>query len=343
MKRIKKLLQLMGPKQAYLITKPVDIYYLTGLDISTGSLVLAQDHCFLLVDGRYFEACKKNSPIPVYLTKEGLFFELIKDKDTLVVDGDHTSHSSFLKLQESGKNIQSTKSLTEALRAIKDSEEIRLLKEASNLGLEGFDHALTLLKTGITEAEVAYELEYFWRKKGSQGVAFEPIIAFGANSAMPHYRAGNGVLKEGDIVLIDIGVKKNHYHSDMTRVYFWGQVNPKLHEIHQIVEEAIRSALSKVKAGVLVKEVDATARKLITDRGYGNYFTHSLGHGVGLEIHEYPWVKSGSPFGDVSLEEGMVITIEPGIYLPELGGVRLEDTVIVKKNGYENLTERVYA
>jgi Xaa-Pro aminopeptidase len=347
MKRIQNLLHSLKAGETCIVTNPTDIYYLAGLEVSVGSLVIAHEGSFLLVDGRYFEACKKTSPVFVHLAEEGRLFELIKDTKWLIVDKDNTSHGTFLKLEESAKkygiNLQASESLIKPLRAIKDETEIQLLKEASDLGLEGFDFAASLLKTGITEQEVACELEYFWRKKGAQGVAFDPIIAFGPNSAMPHYRAGQAVLKDGDLVLIDIGVKWKRYHSDMTRVVFHGVPDPKLKEIHGIVKEANQRASELLKPGVLVKEVDGLARQIIANAGYGEYFTHSLGHGVGLDIHEFPLIKSASPMGDVVLQEGMVITIEPGIYLPGIGGVRLEDTVIITKDGYENLTKRDYA
>lgn len=344
MTRIEKLLHVLTPNTAYLIADPIDIFYLTGQNVSSGILVVGKKS-FLLVDGRYFESCKKSSPIPVYLIKEGLLFELVKD--SLIVDQDHITYGAYLKLAETAKKagitIRAEKSLLKSLRAIKNKEEIALLKEASELGLQGFDYAASLLKEGITELEIACELEYFWRKKGAQGVAFEPIIAFGANSAMPHYRASNATLKRDDIALIDIGVKWKHYHSDMTRVVFFGNPNSKLKEIHAVVKKALDAALNELRPGVALKEIDGAARNLIVKHGYGEYFTHSLGHGVGLEIHEFPIIKSALPIGDVLLKAGMVVTIEPGIYIPKLGGVRLEDTVVITVNGYENLTTRDYA
>lgn len=347
MKRIEKLLKVIENKQACLITHPVDIFYLSGMNVSAGTLVISHEISALLVDGRYFEACKRDCKIPVFLAKEGLLFELIKGLDTLIIDQDNTSYAAYLKWAESAKNaginILPKENLVRQLRIIKDASEIDLLKKASNLGLEGFDYAKSLLKPGIKERDVAAELEYFWRKKGSEGTAFDPIIAFGANSAMPHYRAGDAVLKDDDIVLMDIGVTKEHYHSDMTRVVFFGSPVPQLKEIHGVVENAVKAALAYLRPGTFLKDLDAAARAVLSKAGYEAYFTHSLGHGIGLEIHEYPLVKSGAPYGNVPLQEGMVITIEPGIYLPGIGGVRLEDTVVITKTGYENLTEREYA
>lgn len=339
--RIEKLVQSIPLNTAVLVTNPIDIYYLTGLTLSAGSLVVRHEGSFLLVDGRYIEACKESSPVPAYLTEEGKLFQRIQG--TLIVDQDQISYGAYLKLEEEAKKagvkLKALSSFVTPLRAIKDANEIALLKEAADLGSEGFDFASSLLKEGITEEEVACELDCFWRKKGSQGVAFEPIIAFGANSAMPHYRASTTALKRGDIALIDIGVKWKHYHSDMTRVVFFGEVDPKLKTIHAVVKQAVEAALSRLKPGILSGDLDLAARQVIVDAGYGDNFTHNLGHGVGLEIHEFPFLKKGS---SIPLQEGMVVTIEPGIYLPHLGGVRLEDTVVITKDGYENLTKRDY-
>lgn len=347
MDRIENLLKKIEKKQAYLITEPVDIFYLTGMNVSVGTLIVSHKICALLVDGRYFEACKKNCSIPVFLTNEGLVYELIKGLESLIIDQDHTSYAAFLKWTESAKNagfvIIPKENLVKQLRIIKDSSEIDLLKKASALGLEGYDFVRLLLKPGITEREVAAELEYFWRKKGSEGVAFDPIIAFGANSAMPHYRAQDAILKEGDIVLIDIGVVKDHYRSDMTRVVFFGEPSPELLKIRDVVEASLKAALSLLKPGTLLKDLDAAARAVLKSAGYDEYFTHSLGHGIGLDVHEYPFLKASAPYGNVQLEEGMAITVEPGVYLPGIGGVRLEDTVVITKTGYQNLTERDYA
>lgn len=347
MKRIENLLKKIEINQAVQITEPVDIFYLTGMHLSAGTLLISHKVSALLVDGRYFEACKKDCPIPVFLAKEGLLFDLLKSTDTLILDQDSTSYAAFLRWTASAKTAGITilpkENLVKQLRIIKDASEIDLLKKAADLGLEGFDYVKSLLRPGVKEREVAAELEYFWRKRGSEGTAFEPIIAFGANSAMPHYRASDAILKDTDIALIDIGVTKDHYHSDMTRVVFLGTPDSKLKEIHSVVEESLKAALTLLRPGTFLKDLDKAARDVLSKAGYAAYFTHSLGHGIGLEVHEYPLVKSSTPYGNVQLQEGMTITIEPGIYLPGIGGVRLEDTVVITKTGYQNLTERDYA
>lgn len=174
-------------------------------------------------------------------------------------------------------------------------------------------------------------------KKGGQGVAFEPIIAFGENSAIPHHRASETRLSQGMTVLIDIGVKWKGYHSDMTRTLFWGEPPEIMREIYDIVQEAQMRALTICKPGTLIGELDSAARDYITSKGYGEKFLHSLGHGVGLEIHEWPLIRKREPYQSLPLQAGMVITIEPGIYLSNIGGVRIEDTIVITPTGYEIL------
>lgn len=343
LKRISRLQEKFQQYQldAFLITNLTDILYFTGLKLSAGKILATSHEVHLIVDGRYIELCKKNSPLPVLLSDEKVLWTLLDKVNRLGVDGEVLSHLSFLDLQKESlkQNIEliPLKGLVHSLRAIKDPSEIALLREAAELGSLGFDFVLNSLKQGISEEELSLDLEIYWRKKGAFGVSFEPIIAFGVHSSMPHYRAGKAKLKKGDIVLIDIGVNLNHYHSDMTRVAFFGDVDPKLKEVREIVEKAYKAALTLCRSEVETAELDTAARGLITAAGYGNYFTHSLGHGIGLDVHELPLLKKSPNY---ILKEGMAITIEPGIYLPGLGGVRIEDTIVITHDSYENLTNR---
>ncbi|MBA3958716.1 MAG: aminopeptidase P family protein [Parachlamydiaceae bacterium] len=338
---------------ALLIEDKINLYYLTGLQLSAGKLLLSNKPT-LFVDARYYEMCKKSSPVPVELveTSQDPLQQLLKawncsGVQTLGVDGETCSHKHYLAIEKSlneyTKATISLKSLDNpirTLRMIKDPYECQRLREAALLGSQGFDFVCSHLRTGISEAELALELELFWKKKGSKGLAFEPIIAFAKNSSMPHYRAGDERLKPGDAVLVDIGVNFEHYHSDMTRMVYYGTPNPKMLAIHAIVQEAQAAALKMCKPGTTIGALDKAARDHISAKGYGEYFTHSLGHGVGLEIHELPAIRNGAPYKDMVLEAGMVVTIEPGIYLSDLGGVRIENTVIITENGYEDLTLR---
>lgn len=334
---------------AILIDNSVDLYYLTGLRLSAGQLLVHARGACLLVDGRYIESCSKKSPVPVLLAEPGKkTLEALLRGDcsfikTLAFDSDSTTYHQFQLLQTMLSETQKlvpTEHLVLELRAVKDQEEIAILRKAADLGSKGYDYVVSLLNTGISEREVANKLEIFWMEQGGEGVAFEPIIAFGPNSSMPHYRAGETKLKKGDPVLIDIGVKYQGYHSDMTRVVFFGEPHPEMRKIYDVVREGQQAALDLCLPGTPVGSLDQAARDLITLRGYGDKFMHGLGHGVGLEIHELPVVKGISPYKQVDLKEGMVITIEPGVYLSGIGGVRLEDTIVITADGYENLTKR---
>ena len=327
-----------------LIEDQTDLFYLTGLHLSAGTLFVDKNGAELFVDGRYIESCKKNCPFPVILSdfislEAMLKKSSMKEAKTVAFDSTTTSYSQYEKFK---KNSHITLIPLEAplklQRAIKDAFEIEALRKAAILGYRGFEFVSTLLKEGISEQECAQELELFWKKQGSQGLAFESIIAFGKNSSMPHHRAGKETLKLNDIALIDIGVNLDNYNSDMTRVVFFNKPHKTLLAIHDIVEQAQLEALKLCREGVLIGDIDKAARKYITDKGYGNNFNHNLGHGIGLNIHEYPSIKNVPPFDKTPLKAGMVITIEPGIYLPGIGGVRIEDSIVITKKGYENLT-----
>ncbi len=352
--RLKKLQQRFKEQKcdALLISHPTDLFYLTGISLSAGKLLVHTHGSMLLVDARYYELCQKSSPFPVSLSTETSLNKLLDHPDYTFIKKigfcqDLVTYQNYKSLQKELNRIRTRKITLKpldnpiiALRMIKDEQELDLLRKAAKLGSSGYDYLCDLLKTGISEAELAIKLEIFWKEKGGKALAFDPIIAFGANSSMPHYQTSTAKLKKGDAVLMDIGVNLCHYHSDMTRTVFFGEPKAKMLEIYTIVLEAQLAALKKCKPGTLVKDLDRTARDHIAKKGYGEHFTHSLGHGIGLDVHEGPLLNSKSPHKDYSLQPGMVITIEPGIYLPGIGGVRIEDTVIITEKGHENLTNR---
>ena len=326
--RIKKFIDSIQEHscQAYLIEDKVNLYYLTGLILSTGTLLVHEKGAHLFVDGRYYELCRKTAPCEVILTSQLSPQSFLSSYHsptlkTVGFDPENTSYQRFLEWQKKFEPLSlSLLALDNPLklqRMIKDASEISLLREAAQLGTKGFDFICGLLKEGISESEVAIELEIFWKKQGAKGVAFDPIIAFGANSSMPHYRAGTTRLTWDQPVLIDIGVNDRHYHSDMTRMVFFGDPHPEIQKIHSIVEKAQQLALDLCKPGTLIGDLDKAARGYIEQQGYGEFFTHNLGHGVGLEIHESPWLRGYAPFSLLALQPGMVLTIEPGIYLPD--------------------------
>lgn len=337
------------PCDGLLIEHPIHLLYLTGLELSVGKLLVTQDHACLIVDGRYFETSSKQKIYPTFLLKNETLKEKIFAFQICRLGFDHskTTYETYIGLIKLSQELQSlsyaldiipAESVVQKLQLIKERDEIDCLKKAAKLGYEGYQFVSSLLEEGITEEALALELEIFWKKKGAKKLAFDSIIAFGSNSSMPHYRAGKTALKKNSPVLIDCGVVLSHYHSDMTRVVFFEEPSPLIQTIYEIVKEAKEKALALCKPGTLVGELDQAARGWISDKGYGEFFTHSLGHGIGLDIHEPPIIRAGGIYEKLPLQPGMTFTIEPGIYLPNVGGVRLEDTILITEKGYENLT-----
>lgn len=357
---VRELLHSLGA-DALLVTDPTNLFYLTGLSLSCGQLLVYRAGALLLVDGRYYEMAHSCQGVKLYASEKVALPKILQDSAfesirVIAVDEETTSYGAFIQLRNSFAEaeagaaveggVRSAKILlpvanpVKVLRARKSEEEIALLRRAAALCSSGFDYVCKSLRQGVSEEELASELEIFWKRQGGSGLSFEPIIAFGANSSMPHYRSGARCLRHGDIVLIDIGVKFQHYHSDMTRTVFFGEPAPQLMEIYNVVAAAQDAALVLCRPGVTAGQLDAAARAVIAEHGFADFFPHSLGHGVGLEIHEAPVLRNKEPHASVFLQEGMVITIEPGIYLPGVGGVRLEDCIVITSDGYENLTNR---
>lgn len=358
-KRQENLRQILKSRSidGLIIDDPINLFYLTGLEMSAGRLLVTTKNSLLFVDNRYYESCQNQTAAQVYLTDKEPFSEILLNPElnfikTIGFDTENTSYKVFsdleilmtkIKEQTSGRcNIKliPLENPVKTLRMIKESEEIKLLKNAGVLGSLGFDYICSLLKVGIKEIEVVQELEIFWKKKGAKGIAFDPIIAFGSNSSMPHYRSGDRSLKNGDVVLIDIGVNLQHYQSDMTRTVFFGAPPEEISVIYPIVQRAQTLALEICKPGTLIKDIDKKAREFIQEQGYGENFTHGIGHGVGLEVHELPNMRYQTSLSSLELKPGMIITVEPGIYIPKVGGVRIEDTVVITETGYESLTNR---
>ncbi len=329
---------------ALLIEETTDLLYLTGLELSLGKILITKETADLIVDGRYLEVSQQQTLYRVISLKDFNQEKWCKKQEVkqLGFDSLSTSFAAFEVLKKATEKSLTTLVALPAplqpLRLIKDAKEIELLRKAAKLNVEGFYYLTSLLKDGICEKELVLELEIFWKKKGAKELSFEPIIAFGKNSSMPHYRSTDFSLKENTHILIDIGVAYHHYHSDMTRVLYWGEPENEIKKIYKIVQEAKNYAMELCRPGTAVDQLDHIARGWITSKGYGPYFNHNLGHGVGLNVHEAPSLKVQKEPEKTILQAGMVLTIEPGIYLPGIGGVRLEDTLLITKEGYENLT-----
>ncbi|MEM8727607.1 MAG: Xaa-Pro peptidase family protein [Chlamydiota bacterium] len=342
-KRILKLRKIFSPTSldGFIIENPTDLIYFTGLRLSRGRLLISKRSVVLFVDGRYFTEAKKKSPYPVKKLERGELENVLKSWNDSTTFGFDTSlsfaayktlKSSFSKTKKKLKGLDQP---TLRLRAIKDDTELTYLKESAALLWKGFIYLGNKLKVGISEIELVREFEFYVKKKGAEALAFPPIVAFGENSALPHHHSGSRKLKKNEAVLIDIGVVLNGYASDMTRVIFFGTVSKKIEELFQVVKKAHRAALKECRPEKPIASLDKAARSAMGSKA--KYFVHSLGHGIGLDVHEYPRISSDLRTG--KLKVGMVITIEPGLYLPGIGGIRYEDMIIITKTGWQNLFE----
>ncbi|MEP6645289.1 MAG: Xaa-Pro peptidase family protein [Acidobacteriaceae bacterium] len=338
-----------GKLGALLIIHPANIRYLCGFTGSAGALVLSEKKSVFFTDGRYVEQSRlevrgakilisRESPLlaaPMWLAsgESGL-----GRKTNIGIESEYLTVASITRLQgKLGKRFKIVESpgLTEQHRLIKDADEVALIRAAAKLGEELWKGVRGQVKAGVFETEIAAELEFAARTKGAQGMSFETIVASGKRSALPHGVASATVIPARGFVVCDFGVILSGYCSDMTRTVFVGAPGKEHRRAYAAVLRAQQAAVEAVKPGSTVGEVDSAARNLLKAEGLAKYFTHSTGHGVGLEIHEAPRIASGR--SDI-LRPGMVITIEPGVYVPGKFGIRIEDMVLVTEHGREVLT-----
>lgn len=337
LKRVARLWeQLEGSVEACLIEDPIDLYYLTGLSLSKGSLLLTRKKQLLLVDDRYFQSAIEKAVVSVERDLQVAWEEFFASNlfKKIAFDSEKVSYERYLELQKYHKEFVASPNLLKNVRAIKDTVEMGKITMSAQLLRRGFTHICSLLKVGITEKELSKEFEIFCLQQGADGLAFEPIIAFGKNSAMPHYHSQNVALQSKDVVLIDIGVIVDHYHSDMTRVVFFEEPHLRLSYLYQIVKQAQKAALDLCAPGTTLGELDLAAREVFKKHDLEPFFVHSLGHGIGLNTHEFPRISHQGKDAQVILQKNMVVTIEPGLYLPDIGGVRYEDMVLITEEGY---------
>jgi len=318
--------------------------YLSGFTGSSGYLYISENKKVLLTDFRYIEQGSKECEdfVVVDYTKNGLtntLNELIEE-DNISLLGFEPSTVSYVEYKELKDNLKNvklveTKNIVEKIRMIKDEEELENIKKAASIADLAFDYILNYIKPGITEKEIAFELEFFMKKNGANNLSFDTIVASGINGSLPHATPSDKLINSGDMVTMDFGCIYNGYCSDMTRTIVVGKASDKQKEVYNTVLKAGEEALKILKAGLTGKEVDKVARDIIDNAGYKDNFGHGLGHSLGLFVHEEPRV---SPKSNNILQENMVVTIEPGIYIPNFGGVRIEDLVCVKKEGIINFT-----
>ncbi len=328
---------------AFLITATPNIRYIARFTGEDAYLLVTDEKIYLIVDSRFttqaenevFEGVEVVEYKPPFINF--LRSLLLKHKvHWLGIEKNRLSASLYIALLEIGfLHVVPIDSLIEKMRMVKDVDEIETIKKACEISSKSFTETLKFIKEGVTEKDIAAELEYRFKKNGADKTSFDTIVAAGERGALPHGMPSERKIKAHELIVMDFGVFYNGYASDTTRTVSIGEIDGESAQIFDIVKEAQKLGRDIVKEGISCKELDGSVRKYIEEKGYGKYFIHGLGHGVGLEIHELPFVNSRS---DITLKEGMVITVEPGIYLPGKFGVRIEDTIFVKKTEGEVLT-----
>jgi len=337
-----------GRLDALLVTSLPNIRYLCGFTGSAAALLVTQSACYFFSDGRYAQQAREEvQGAKIKIARKAALtaaagWLVVSDKKLrlkrLGIEGDHLSLAESSRLRKTlgpGVRLRQAPPWVERQRMVKDAEEIGRLRQAVLLGARLFDTALKTIRPGVSEVQVAAEMEYAARQAGTEGMAFETIIAAGERSALPHGRASKAPVPARGFVVCDFGVILAGYCSDMTRTVYVGRSSARDREVYAAVRAAQQAAVEAVTPGKSVGEVDRAARNVLKKKGLAPYFTHSTGHGVGLEIHEAPRVAAGQ---SEILQPGMVITVEPGVYIAGRGGVRIEDMVVVTERGCEVLT-----
>ncbi|MFW5770971.1 MAG: M24 family metallopeptidase [Spirochaetota bacterium] len=347
MKRLRRLKKKLIDKETipYLITSIPNIRYLTGFEGTYASMVLTEHSYYFVSDGRYQEYARSILPrnVTFILQNNGLIpavKEILANENTkeLYLEEHSMPLGQYFQFKDSLKKIKlkGGGDVVNELRMIKNESEIALLKKAASITDGCFTHILGIIKPGILEWDISVEIEHYYRTHGATSSSFESIVASGSGSSRPHYKTGNlKKLEPGDMILIDMGCTYKGYNSDLTRTVFLNSITSEFRHIYNIVLRAQETAINSIRPGITTGSLDTKARNVINDEGYGEFFSHSLGHGVGLEVHELPAVKPG---GETRLKKNTVITIEPGIYMPGKGGVRIEDMVCIGPGGPEIMT-----
>ena len=320
-----------------------NIRYLCGFTGSDGAFALTQKDAFFLTDSRYWTQADeevRGSQIIHYKKKIDGIVSLLSDLKLKNMGFESASlpfslHQSLLKKLAKETDLIPLEEEIKNLRAVKDAQEMVLIRRAIEIASNAFLHITDRLKEGVLEEEIAQEMEFSMKRKGAEDLGFDIIVASGKRSALPHGRASGKKIERGDFVLIDFGSSFRGYHSDQTRTLVCGKPSPEQEKVYQVVKEAHDKAIELIRPGIPIHEVDEAARNYIRECGYAEYFGHGLGHGIGLAVHEDPAVNTENKG---LVQEEMVFTVEPGIYIPDWGGVRIEDMVWVTPQGAEVLT-----
>jgi Xaa-Pro aminopeptidase len=335
-----------------IVSRNEDQRYLTGFSGHAdydSVLLIAKGDVRTATDSRYWGIARQEAPtLPLMQIKRGEYdltdaLRDFADQNGLRTLGFETQHVSVARfkdwqkaLRKAHAKLKSAEDLIKRLRAVKDENEIEQIRRAVKLTDEAFAYFLTQVRPGMTEKEAAWLIERFMREQGAEGMAFAPIIASGPNAALPHAEPGERALQKGEPITIDIGARLDGYNADMTRTITLGYATDKFREVYDVVLKAQLAVEKKARVGMNGKQVDRLARRLIDKAGYKEEFGHGVGHGVGRVVHEFP--RAGKTFRD-RIDPNMTLTVEPGIYLPEWGGVRIEDLVVFRENGIEILTQ----
>ena len=342
--RILNIQKKLDNNEALLITSPSNRFYLTDFHSSAGCVFITKDEAFFLVDFRYFEKAKSTVHNMATVLQHRFFEDIngiIERKciETVFVETDYVSVEDFARYSQKmvaqiSNNNKFSVYLKE-MRSVKTEQEISRIRRAAELTDRAFSYILDKIRVGASEKDIALDLEFFMRKNGSEGVSFDFIVVSGKNSSLPHGVPTDKKIQKGDFVTLDFGAVVNGYRSDMTRTVAVGSVTEEQKAVYETVLKAQNAAIAYAKAGVICSEVDAVSRDIITKAGYGDNFGHGLGHSVGIEIHESPCFNTSD---QTVLKENMVITVEPGIYLENKYGIRIEDMIIIEKDGCKDIT-----
>lgn len=323
-------------------------FYLTGFDSSFGCVIINAKKKIFITDKRYeTDARQKVQGFTILCASGGNLYQLIAKQleslKTKVIGYEESTLTveefKLIKSKLSGYDFVGASESIKLLRMVKTEEEIEKITKAEDVTQQALLEVIPQIKVGMSEKDVSDMITYAMLRNGAQALAFENVVCFGETSACPHHKPSKDViLGENDIILIDIGAKVDGYCGDMTRTFSFGKVSEQLERMHQIVLEAQKFTLRNLKAGISCKEADSMAREFLLAHGYKDEFSHSLGHGIGVEVHERPFV---SPNKDEILRENMIISVEPGIYIEGVGGIRIEDIVVIKNDGIINLTNKI--
>ena len=328
---------------AYLVTKRMDGFYLTSFTGEDSAVLILPRAVHVISDGRFDEAINKECPWVTRWMRKGLLVPEIASVckklkiRALAIQPDHLTVGDQAELRKLNRSTRlvNAPAIVGEMRCRKDSSELPAIRRAIRVAEEAFAAMLKTIEVGQTELEMAGRLEYEMKRRGALGPSFPTICAEGPNAALPHAFPGGRKVKDGSAILFDWGAQVGFYCSDLTRMVFVGSIPQRIREVYRIVLEAQRRAIAALCPGRRMCDVDAVARDYITEAGYGKEFNHGLGHGLGLDVHESPSLSWRS---DAKLEEGMLVTVEPGVYLPGVGGVRIEDDILVTRTGSRVLT-----